>query len=188
MIKSDTPAQGNLCLLPPSGQQCMATKHLPSIPDLSSLPGLLSPMGLGATRDSIPTWDGVTNRESPDLRQPSLYLLTRPPPGSSPWAQGSDRTPSLLKPRRRCRNASFSGNAAENENQIGPSYWKNLQMARVLKTLFHANESVCKIQSRKATHFFPEWCVQGRPGSNREVIKQHSCPKFGRNGVMFYMC
>lgn len=88
--------------------------------------------------------------QSPDLwlvRQPPLYLLTRPPPGSSPWAQGSGRTPSPLKPRRRCRNASFPGNAAENENQIGPSYWKNLQMARVLKTLFHANESVCKIHS-----------------------------------------
>lgn len=64
--------------------------------------------------------------QSPDLwpvRQPPLYLLTRPPPGSNPWAQESDRTPSPLKQRKRRQNASFTWNSAENENQIGPSYW-----------------------------------------------------------------
>lgn len=90
------------------------------------------------------------HEQIPDLwpvRQPPLYLLTRPPPGSSPRARGSDRIPSSLKPGRRCGNASFPGNAAESENQIvapltgRPCQWQECWRHHFLLI------SVCKIHS-----------------------------------------
>jgi hypothetical protein len=37
------------------------------------------------------------------------------------------------------RKASFQLNSAENQNQIGHTYWKKLQMARIFKTPLTVN-------------------------------------------------